>query len=472
MSINNQIRRLRESNYQTLPTNRERFENPYMWESVEEAVNEWRYIDKPPILPPDEPEEDLDPPFNPVGVEPMGSDVSDDDLARILQGDAYTASDRRLKLTGYHYLRDLSNDQTSVYIGPNRILVGFRGTADESDFKADAYLAKKAIGDFVDKYFGTEKYEDEGKGFLPRWGYTEYKERTLANDKLVKQLRRTYPNKRILLAGHSWGGSQVKQVLADNPGDMMLSGHSFNSWLDPKFKEDVREVNKNTIGDVISTLSNIFQKPKGTVTDIDTKASLNAVRDITALGAQSLGQGKVRELFNNRLKQGRDLLMRNIKETGEAELLENYGDAMAVYNLDNKTNPGLVDDEAIDWTEDHISNMLGPDYTEAELEAYMNSYRDEAGLLDYVIWSNNRDIRGLPLRGLSAYLDYGIPALNFVGGMTFGKDVFNLLHTSENFRPSRSARKYLLPDQYKEEKKRSKRRVKQQRRFREYEDPI
>ena len=193
MSINSQIRRLKESNYQTLPTNRARFESPFLLKSTTEAVNKWSKAEDP--LEDDTTPEDLNLPFNPEGVTAMGSNVSDDDLARILQGDAYTPVDRRLNLTGYAYRKDLSDDKTSVYIGPNRILVGFRGTQDFSDIKADTYLANKAMGDFVDNMFGTKKWDDEDPTLKPRWGYTEYKERTEANDKLIKQLRTTSTSK-------------------------------------------------------------------------------------------------------------------------------------------------------------------------------------------------------------------------------------------------------------------------------------
>ncbi len=457
MSINSQIRRLKELNYQTLPTNRERFENPFMLESTAEAVNNWSVdFQKNYGKIEDTTPEDLNLPFYPEGVEPVGSNVSDDDLARLIQSDVYSKADRRLNLTGYAYRKDLSDDKTSVYIGPNRILVGFRGTADSSDWLADFYLGNKAFSDLASNLFGTEKWDDDE---LPRPGYETYRERIDANDKLIKNLRAKYPSKKIIISGHSYGGSQVKQVLADNPDDNNLVGHSFNSWLDPEFKEDPRETNSNTLGDIVSSITSIFQKNKP-VSNIDAKASSKALEAVGKRTGQSLGTGTAKAIIKDRLKA-------NVARA-ELDAVSEWFDtglhhSWMVHRFENPEGP----EDTLDALE-HFDNELGEGYTEAELEDYLNYYRYDSALLAKDELERGTFTNRL-LKGSLATLNRFDPALTLLGNVELAKDMFKVVHSADNFRPSVEARKYLIPKQFKKELKRVERRIRQQERYREME---
>ncbi len=465
MSINNKIRRLKESNYLTLPTNRARFENPFLLKSTTEAVNNWSVdINKsvvgqqPPTME-DATPEDLDLPFNPQGVTAMGSKISDEDLAIIIQSDVYTKADRRLKLTGYAYRGDLSDDKTSVYVGPNRVLVGFRGTATPSDWLADFYLGNRAMGEFVDNLFGTEKWDDEE---FPRPGYETYKERELANDKLIKNLRAKYPSKKIIISGHSYGGSQVKQVLADNPDDNNLVGHSFNSWLDPKFKEDPRETNRNTLGDIVSSITSIFQKKKP-ISDIDVKASSKALEAVGKRVGLGAGKAVVRKAIQDRLKAHVSREWDKRFDTWVESGLENAY-MIAKYEYPENPNDTL---EALE----HFENDLGEGYTQEELQEYFDRYRyDEAKIATAELERGNWTTQ--LLRGGLSTLDRYDPLLTGIGNLVLAKDLVKVVHSADNFRPSVEARKYLLPKQFEKEIKRVERRKRQQQRFREMEKSL
>ena len=134
-----------------------------------------------------------------------------------------------------------------------------------------------------------------------------------------------------------------------------------------------------------------------------------------------------------------------------------------VHRFENPEGP----EDTLDALE-HFDNELGEGYTEAELEDYLNYYRYDSALLAKDELERGTFTNRL-LKGSLATLNRFDPALTLLGNVELAKDMFKVVHSADNFRPSVEARKYLIPKQFKKELKRVERRIRQQERYREME---
>lgn len=157
--------------------------------------------------------------------------------------EAYKDIDKR-KLKGYYVDKDLTNEETTVYISNldksnvdalKKIIIGFRGTTGITniyDMSTDAGLfLKKGVPSFAKEIYG-------------KYSPSEYRQRA-ARD-LYTKIKQKYLFKAVHLSGHSLGGSLVKHVLANNPHDKRIVGYGFNAAPDDSFYQRRKDpINNN-----------------------------------------------------------------------------------------------------------------------------------------------------------------------------------------------------------------------------------
>lgn len=166
-------------------------------------------------------------------------------------------------MKGLRYDKKLSNDEIAVYVGPKRVMIGLRGTKTLDDLKADgslfldATVGKKTIKILQD--IAPRKEEGENKK-ITKSGEDIFNNRVTDVEDVIKTIKDALPNKKIVLAAHSLGGSILKGVMDRFEGDTSLSGHTFNSWLG---KDDERITRRQTFFDIVATVTaalNVFQQ--------------------------------------------------------------------------------------------------------------------------------------------------------------------------------------------------------------------
>jgi hypothetical protein len=159
--------------------------------------------------------------------------------------EAYKDIDKR-KLKGYTVDKDLTTDETTVYISNldksnvdelKKIIIGFRGTQTTlgvpSVFDAISDVGlflKKGVPGFTEKLYG-------------KYSPSEYRQR--AARELYQKIKSKYLYNSVHLSGHSLGGSLVKHVLADNPHDKRLVGYGFNAAPDDSFYKRRKNILNN-----------------------------------------------------------------------------------------------------------------------------------------------------------------------------------------------------------------------------------
>jgi hypothetical protein len=152
---------------------------------------------------------------------------------------SYKDKNKRTNVDNYGYLLDSSTERTAVYMSPDGIIIGNRGTdpRDISDLKQDALLAIGQIGS------------------------TDRLKRAI---KTVEEVKAKYPGLPISFTGHSLGGA-IAAELSERFGGRAVT---FNMGSSPikQLNKKYRNVTHYTTGfDPISSSSQhkTFIKPEG-----------------------------------------------------------------------------------------------------------------------------------------------------------------------------------------------------------------
>ena len=283
--FNKNIKSIAVKNYYTNPVGEPRFDNPYLLMSQNQVLNQLainkHLLDKhrPQIQSPAKP----GPPIQ-MTVE------EEEDLARHVMREVYEDPKDRRDIQGYRLSIGLSSDEHAVYVGKNNILFGLRGSSVPKDFVADAEIGLKNV-----------------------MGYPDALSQTLNNryardEAMYNKIRAEYPNKHIIMAGHSLGNTLGMNILKNHRDDQNLKFFGYNGWIHPDYNKDRRAYHTRQEGDLVSTFtpadSTMLQDPS-------TRIGVAGVGVVGGLGY--IGQQRARDALatsRTALSDRLDTLMR------------------------------------------------------------------------------------------------------------------------------------------------------------------
>ena len=283
--FNKNIKSIAVKNYYTNPVGEPRFDNPYLLMSQNQVLNQLainkHLLDKhrPQIQSPAKP----GPPIQ-MTVE------EEEDLARHVMREVYEDPKDRRDIQGYRLSIGLSSDEHAVYVGKNNILFGLRGSSVPKDFVADAEIGLKNV-----------------------MGYPDALSQTLNNryardEAMYNKIRAEYPNKHIIMAGHSLGNTLGMNILKNHRDDQNLKFFGYNGWIHPDYNKDRRAYHTRQEGDLVSTFtpadSTMLQDPS-------TRIGVAGVGVVGSLGY--IGQQRARDALatsRTALSDRLDTLMR------------------------------------------------------------------------------------------------------------------------------------------------------------------
>ena len=283
--FNKNIKSIAVKNYYTNPVGEPRFDNPYLLMSQNQVLNQLainkHLLDKhrPQIQSPAKP----GPPIQ-MTVE------EEEDLARHVMREVYEDPKDRRDIQGYRLSIGLSSDEHAVYVGKNNILFGLRGSSVPKDFVADAEIGLKNV-----------------------MGYPDALSQTLNNryardEAMYNKIRAEYPNKHIIMAGHSLGNTLGMNILKNHQDDQNLKFFGYNGWIHPDYNKDRRAYHTRQEGDLVST----FTPADSTINlDPSTRIGVGGVGVVGGLGY--LGQQRARDALatsRTALSDRLDTLMR------------------------------------------------------------------------------------------------------------------------------------------------------------------
>ena len=263
-SFNDRIRQVQVKNFTTPPQNLPEFQNPYLLVSKNKAYNQLatRKIIKK--------KQRSDSGTNPSRTLSTNPNPNEDyeNLATHVMSEVYLSPDKRRPIIGYTRLREYGTDETVVYSNNKNVIIGMRGSTLDHfgrDYATDAEIVSGM------SITGGKKRRFD-----------------MANE-TYRKIRAKFPNKHIVLGGHSLGNAIILDVLKNNKGDNNLSAYGFNGLEHPDYNEDSRYVGRRREGDLVSFLnSNIHN----TSVDAATQSSIDTLRNAT-IGLSGAGAGGV-----------------------------------------------------------------------------------------------------------------------------------------------------------------------------------
>ena len=182
--------------------------------------------------------------------------VEDEDYGAMIQNEVYNKPDERDTILNYKIDKKLSNDENVVYVGKTKVLHGLRGTTNRDDFRADLEIAYEKFNNVLKRTIGFN---------IPinlEWWETKYKERILRQDIFYNKLKEKYPDKEIIMGGHSLAGVLIKDIFHKNKGDS-IKGYTFNGYFHPgDIEPDSRLTHKGIALDLVSLHEQKFGKQR------------------------------------------------------------------------------------------------------------------------------------------------------------------------------------------------------------------
>jgi hypothetical protein len=264
MSFNEKIKQIKRDNYTTKPTNIEPWVNPFLRLSDNEIYNKLLISDIGNILNDgneidgnDDNEtlinNDNNNPRNIINkknkinanvnnklskssISTTLSPEESENLARHIMSEVYTAPDERRNMEGYRLSKSLSTEEHVVYVGNKgkNILLGLRGSASVKDFVADGQIGAKTL-------FG-----------LPDTLSNTLNNRYNRDENVYNAIRSKYPNKHIVMAGHSLGNALGMNILKNHKNDKNITFYGYNGWFHPDYNKDKRAFTTRQEGDLVS----------------------------------------------------------------------------------------------------------------------------------------------------------------------------------------------------------------------------
>ena len=294
-NFNDRIRQVQVKNFTTPPQNLPEFKNPYLLVSKNQAYNKLatRKIIKKKQR-------------SDSGTNRSSAETNEDyeNLATHVMSEVYLSPDKRRPIIGYTRLREYGTDETVVYSNNKNVIIGMRGSTLDHfgrDYATDAEIVSGM------SITGGKKRRFD-----------------MANE-TYRKIRAKFPNKHIVLGGHSLGNAIILDVLKNNKGDNNLSAYGFNGLEHPDYNEDSRYVGRRREGDIVSFLnSNIHN----TSVDAATQSSIDTLRNAT-IGLSGAGAGGVainRAILANAVARERSHLSFWAKWQEQNEILDNPPD--------------------------------------------------------------------------------------------------------------------------------------------------
>ena len=302
-SFNNKIHAVKIANYNTPPQNLPQFQNPYLLESKNESYNSWATSVKKEKR-------------NAEISNSMKSSIIEDgpldeeDLARHVMSEVYAEKGTRRDIKGFKKALSFSTDEIATYVGRNHVLIGLRGSSNFKDFVADAQIGVKSLTGLPDALANT------------------LNNRYARDDEMFNKIRARYPNKKIIIGGHSLGNALGMNILKNHKEDKNISFYGYNGWEHESYNKDSRATNINKTGDLVS----LFTRSDKTIglTNKQKETLGGIVGGGVALGVgrnrliQSAGATELR-LIQNR---GRQRFIQEMQERLNAE--ERFKDAFVI----------------------------------------------------------------------------------------------------------------------------------------------
>ena len=214
----------------------------------------------------------------------------EEDLARHVMMEVYEDPKDRREIDGFRLSTSLSSDEHAVYVGKNNILFGLRGSSVPKDFIADAEIGlKNVIG-----------YPDELSETLNN--------RYARDEAMYNRIRAQYPNKHIIMGGHSLGNTLGMNILKNHKDDQNIKFFGYNGWIHPDYNKDRRAFHTRQEGDLVSSFT-----PTDSTIDLDpsTRIGVGGVGVVGSLGY--IGQQRARDALatsRTALSDRLDTLMR------------------------------------------------------------------------------------------------------------------------------------------------------------------
>jgi len=302
-SFNNKIHAIKIANYNTPPQNLPQFQNPFLLESKNESYNSWATSVKKEKR-------------NAEISNSMKSSIIEDgpldeeDLARHVMSEVYAEKGTRRDIKGFKKALSFSTDEIATYVGRNHVLIGLRGSSNFKDFVADAQIGVKSLTGLPDALANT------------------LNNRYARDDEMFNKIRARYPNKKIIIGGHSLGNALGMNILKNHKEDKNISFYGYNGWEHESYNKDSRATNINKTGDLVS----LFTRSDKTIglTNKQKETLGGIVGGGVALGVgrnrliQSAGATELR-LTQNR---GRQRFIQEMQERLNAE--ERFKDAFVI----------------------------------------------------------------------------------------------------------------------------------------------
>ena len=226
-SFNNKINAVKIANYNTPPQNLPQFQNPYLLESKNESYNSWATSVKKEKR-------------NAEISNSMKSSIIEDgpldeeDLARHVMSEVYAEKGTRRDIKGFKKALSFSTDEIATYVGRNHVLIGLRGSSNFKDFVADAQIGVKSLIGLPDALANT------------------LNNRYARDDEMFNKIRTRYPDKKIIIGGHSLGNALGMNILKNHKEDKNISFYGYNGWEHESYNKDSRATNINKTGDLVS----------------------------------------------------------------------------------------------------------------------------------------------------------------------------------------------------------------------------
>ena len=284
--FNKNIHSIAVKNYYTNPVGEPRFDNPYLLMSQNQVLNQLA-INKHLL---DKHRPQIQSPAKPTAPKIQMTVDQEEDLARHVMMEVYEDPKDRREIDGFRLSTSLSSDEHAVYVGKNNILFGLRGSSVPKDFIADAEIGlKNVIG-----------YPDELSETLNN--------RYARDEAMYNRIRAQYPNKHIIMGGHSLGNTLGMNILKNHKDDQNIKFFGYNGWIHPDYNKDRRAFHTRQEGDLVSSFT-----PTDSTIDLDpsTRIGVGGVGVVGSLGY--IGQQRARDALatsRTALSDRLDTLMR------------------------------------------------------------------------------------------------------------------------------------------------------------------
>lgn len=284
--FNKNINSIAVKNYYTNPVGEPRFDNPYLLMSQNQVLNQLA-INKHLL---DKHRPQIQSPAIPTAPKIQMTVDQEEDLARHVMMEVYEDPKDRREIDGFRLSTSLSSDEHAVYVGKNNILFGLRGSSVPKDFIADAEIGlKNVIG-----------YPDELSETLNN--------RYARDEAMYNRIRAQYPNKHIIMGGHSLGNTLGMNILKNHKDDQNIKFFGYNGWIHPDYNKDRRAFHTRQEGDLVSSFT-----PTDSTIDLDpsTRIGVGGVGVVGSLGY--IGQQRARDALatsRTALSDRLDTLMR------------------------------------------------------------------------------------------------------------------------------------------------------------------